>query len=196
MTPGKRYQGEPCKRGHSGERYVSSGKCVACRAATKARHRPQAAAYARKRRANLTARSISELNARRAPYFQAYNAANREARRAYEREYRAKHPERVNAKLARYRAANREVIRARDRARLNAQRAPIAAAPRVLANEEMLFFLAIYARMTAAGVEDLIGDDYQFVSHGELDVLPIPYDRKLTLMLAVADKHFFHDRPN
>lgn len=25
-----RYQGKPCRKGHSGERYVSTGACVAC----------------------------------------------------------------------------------------------------------------------------------------------------------------------
>lgn len=36
LATGKRYQGAPCKKGHTGLRYTSTGSCVDCQQAAKA----------------------------------------------------------------------------------------------------------------------------------------------------------------
>ena len=68
---------------------------------------------------------------------------------------------------------------------------------RTLTREEMQSFLAIYARMSAEGAEALIGDELVSVgADEEVDSVEIPYLDKLTLLLAAADKHYHHGKPN
>lgn len=54
-TPAPTYQGEPCKAGHSGERYTSNKTCVQCALERRARtyDKAQEAAYKRDYRARI-----------------------------------------------------------------------------------------------------------------------------------------------
>ena len=108
----KHYQGAPCNRGHSGERYISNGVCVMCeiarKAAYRAAHREQAKTYT----AAWTAAHREQKKARSA----AWTAAHREQHKATAAAWKAAHPEQRKATTAAYNAAHREEVRARNAA--------------------------------------------------------------------------------
>lgn len=106
------YQGQPCKRGHSGKRLVSSGQCVECKifwAREERANRPELG-RARALRHHYAHQSESNQRSRE------YHAANRDMRLVQMREWKAanKRPKTntEKAKLQAWRDANREKVRA------------------------------------------------------------------------------------
>lgn len=104
--PAKIFQGNPCKRGHDGQRWKSTGACVEC-ARIRARQDPRRRGYFRKWRAENPekAREISRR----------YREKNRDQRREYDRKYQAAHPEKGRERQRRYAAKNRDKLRAKAR---------------------------------------------------------------------------------
>lgn len=105
----KRYQGEPCRYAHSGERFVSNRGCVECAARRASANKAYNTAYAREWRE----RNLGKAAAACARH----NAANREKRRAQSRVTHALNPERGRAKAAMWRALNPAGMRAHAMAR-------------------------------------------------------------------------------
>jgi len=83
------FTGEPCKRGHISERYVSTGQCAECQQLHKVADRPKHRETAR-------------------AYSKSYYWANREERRAYGQAYDAANPEKKKAWFKAWYDRNRE----------------------------------------------------------------------------------------
>jgi hypothetical protein len=98
----KRYNGKPCKHGHSGERYVGNNDCVECSAARAlayaALHREQARERAARWRDENYDRHLE--NARRS------GRNNVERKRRAAKEWRLKNPERYKANQQRWYDSN------------------------------------------------------------------------------------------
>jgi hypothetical protein len=90
------FTGEPCKRGHVAERFVSDRSCVECKAA------------ARKSFAENNPERVRELERQ-------WREANREGARELERQRREANPEKAREKARRWRKANPEKARERCR---------------------------------------------------------------------------------
>lgn len=132
-----RYQGSPCPRGHSGERYVSNYKCVIClRDKARVRYDPakDAARHSKKYYENIEhSREISRERvkrnyAKRADVMRERNRAKYAANPDYYREkskaYRRRNPGKAYEVIKRQRAADPEPhrIAERERKRKNPER--------------------------------------------------------------------------
>lgn len=102
-----RYMGRPCKRGHSGERFVD-GTCVPCRLAqnqrwAEANREKKAASYASWRERNR-----DHLKIKRAEYHAEWYAKNRESKLAQNKAYLQENPEVARRSTAKWREKNPE----------------------------------------------------------------------------------------
>jgi len=104
----RHFQGVPCAKGHSGERYISDRSCVPCKLAVvrpptdkkRAADRAKYAADPTRRRAQLYAARAAN------PNYEAKHAAWYAARPGYHRGWYAKNAPREREKVRRKRAAN------------------------------------------------------------------------------------------
>jgi hypothetical protein len=86
------HTGEPCKRGHISERYVSTAQCVTCQLAHSASRADKKDSW--------RATHQGEIKAYGVRYYQAH----RDAIRAAQAAYRAANPEKIRASKVAYRA--------------------------------------------------------------------------------------------
>lgn len=110
-VPAGQYMGKPCKRAHSGLRYLSSKDCVAC-AIERARRR-----YEKNPKALCEyQRLYYEANAEaRREYSRRWREANAEALCEYRRRHYEKNAEAARERTRQWREANREAARERNR---------------------------------------------------------------------------------
>lgn len=115
----KTFQGNPCKRGHSGVRYVSNKWCVNCA------QQDYAADPERKKR---QARSWAQANPERRKELQAqWESRNPERRRALALAWVYRNLDQVRRSVARWAAANPEKVRAKSAARRARRKAALSA---------------------------------------------------------------------
>jgi 5-methylcytosine-specific restriction endonuclease McrA len=164
----KRYfTGRPCRKGHLSERYVSKGTCSTCAQTLSAKR------YSENRErfcAEQRARQAANPEAKRAynaayhathreqirEQKRAWNADNREKRLSYFAAWRAANPERVRANNAAYLAANREERRAACAAYYAANRENLCAAKSVYYVANRETVRAYKAAWRAANPENIL----------------------------------------